>query len=83
MQLSVAVGSLSMWFVCMGIYGGTVYWETVKVTPKLLFGYFNARIRGLQTVEDERLPNSGLRLIMDPELLLILGINYSQHGPNE
>lgn len=64
-------------------YGDVGYRETVKVTLKLLFGNFNARIRGLQTVEDESLPNSGLCLIMDPELLLIPEINYSQHGPNE
>lgn len=60
-----------------------IYRETVKVTPKLLVLDFNARIWGLQTVEDESLPNTGLRLIMDPELLLIPEINYSQHGPNE
>lgn len=69
----------------MGVcaYGDAVYREKAKVTLKLLFGNFSARIRGLQPVEDESLPNSGLHLIMDPELLLVLEINYSQHGPNE
>lgn len=49
---------------------------------KVVFGDFKARIRGLQTVEDESLPNSGLCLIMDPEPLLNLQINYSQPGPS-
>jgi len=52
--------------------GDTVYRWTVKVTEKLLLGNFNARIRGLYSVEDESLPNTSLRLIMDPELLFIL-----------
>lgn len=69
--------------VCASAYGDTAYREWVKVTLKLLFGNFNAMIRGLYTVEDESLPNTGLSLIIDPELLLILEINYAQHGPNE